>query len=358
LREWLPPRPTLGKGMRGDAVDRAQGAGTDEGCNAIQWEIDVPLLSNRIMVGGVARGFGLAALIMGSLLTFLLAVQGEFDAIGPIWLLTLAVCGGLLVVAVLVMLLVFRNRMRFRFTVDDDGVLAEQIDTTARAANRLAIVAGALSGSMGGTGSGLIAASQEVQRVDFHGAFRMQTLPRARVIVFRNGWRRLLFVYCSPENFAEVAERISSAMIAHGTATRVSGRSPLPRYLGYSAIVVLATLPAFLTVETFDVSLLIPLLMLSFALAMVWLLGVFGWVVIGVALVQAGALVADALSIRESFFEPGTSFARWTVYSGDDWALLVLTALGLGVLCWLSVRAITGRLRSALASDEADMAGE
>lgn len=341
----------------GTSIDARMDTGI-EGAHAIRWEIDVPLLSNRIMVGGVARGFGLAALLMGSLLTFLLAVQGEFDAIGPIWLLTLAVCGGLLVVAVLVMLLVFRNRMRFRFTVDDDSVLAEQIDTTARAANRLAVVVGALSGSMGGTGSGLIAASQEVQRVDFRGAFRMQALPRSRVIVFRNGWRRLLYVYCTSENYAEVTERVSSAMRGHGTASRVSGRSPLPRYLGYSVLVVLASLPAFLTVEAFDVSLLIPLLMMSFALAMVWLLGVFGWVVIGSAVVQIGAVAADALSLHESYFEPGTSYSRWTVYSGDDWALLSLTALGLGVLCWLSVRAITGRLRSALASDEADMAGK
>ena len=36
---------------------------------ATQWEIDVPLLSNRIMVGGVVRGFGIAALMMGSVLT-------------------------------------------------------------------------------------------------------------------------------------------------------------------------------------------------------------------------------------------------------------------------------------------------
>jgi hypothetical protein len=322
------------------------------------WEIDVPLLSNRIMVGGVARAFGIAALIMGSLLTLLFAVQGEFDAVGPLWLLTAAVCGGMLIVAVLVMLFVFRNRIRFRFTVTDQAVLAETIDTRARGVNRLTTIAGILGGSPGATGAGLIGASQESQSVDFSGAFGVQYLPRSRVIAFRNSWRRVLYVYCTAENYAEVAERIASAMEVHATDSRLPTSSPLPRYLGYSALVVLCCVPAFLTVAAFDVSLLIPLLMLCFGLAMIWFVGAFGLVVVVTVLLELGAISLDALGRTESFFEPGRTFARWTVYSGDDWALIALTVAGAAVLTWLSVRAVTGRLRSLLDADLADMSGE
>jgi hypothetical protein len=330
----------------------------NESANAVAatvWEIDVPLLSNRIMVGGVVRAFTIAALVMGSLLTMLFAVQGEFDAIGPIWLLTAAICGGMLVLSMLVMLLVFRNRIRFRFTVTDHAVLAETVDSVARGVNRLAIIAGMLGGSPGGTGAGLIATSQESQSVDFSGAFSVQYLPRPRVIAFKNSWRRVLYVYCTSENYEQVAARIASAMDAHATATRVPSRSLLPRYLGYSALVVLCSLPAFLTVEAFDVSLLIPLLMLCFALAMIWLVSVFGLVVVVMALLELGAVTLDALGRVDSFFMPGKTYARWTVYSGDDWALIVLTVLGVAGLCWLSMRALSGRLRSLLESDHADM---
>ncbi len=325
---------------------------------ATVWEIDVPLLSNRIMVGGVVRALGIAALIMGSLLTLLFAVQGEFDAIGPIWLLTAAVCGGMLLLAVVVMLLMFRNHMRFRFTVTDQTVLAETIDSRARGANRLAILAGILGGSPGTTGSGLIAASQESQSVNFSGAFTVQYLPNLRVIAFRNGWRRVLYLYCTPENYAEVAARIASAMDAQTTATRVPSASPIPRYLAYSALVVVCCLPAFLTVEAFGVSLLIPLLMLCFGLAMIWFVGVFGLVVVGTVLLELAAITLDALGGVESFLEPGTTYARWTVYSGDDWALIAFTVAGAAVLGWLSARAVSGRLRSLLEADMTDMLGE
>ncbi len=324
----------------------------------IVWEIDVPLLTNRIILGGVLRAFGLAALIMGSLLTLLVAVQGDPDAIAPMWLITSVVCGALVIVALAVMALFFRNRLRFRYTVSDDGVLAEQIDTTARTANRLAVLAGALSGSPSTSGAGLIAVSQETQAVGFSGAFTAEYLPRQRVIAFRNAWRRVLYVYCTAENYDAVAARVHAAMSAHKTAERVPGRSPLPRYVGLTLLVVAASLPAFLTVEGFDVPLIVPMLMLCFGVAMIWLINLFGLVVIGTVLAEAVFVILDATGRVESFFYRGTTYARWTVYSGDDWALVTMTALGMAVLCWLSLRALSGRLASALASDFADMAGD
>jgi hypothetical protein len=305
----------------------------------------------------VVRAFGVAGLIMGSLLTLIFVVQGETDAIGPIWLLTLACCGGLLVLSLLVMLLVFRDRMRFRFSVSDDRILVETIDATARPANRLAVLAGVLAGKPGAAGTGLIATSQESQSASFDGAFRAEYRPRSRAIVLRNRWRMLLVVYCTAENYDRVAARIAAGIEAHGTAGRLPARSPIPRFLAYTALVVIACIPAFLTVEAFDVPLLIPLITVCFALAMLWLVGLFGWVVLGCIAFEIGAVVVNALSLNESFLRPGETYARWTVYSGDDWALLALTAAGLAVLAWLSVRALRGRLRSTLDSDYADMGG-
>lgn len=319
------------------------------------WEIAVPLLTNRVILGGVFRAFGIAIVIMGSLLSLLLVVQGDFDVIGPIWLLSLACGAGLFVVALLVMLLVFRNRMRFRFSVSDQRVLAETIDTTARSANRIAVVAGLLAGAPGTTGAGLIATSQESQSASFTGAFHAEYRPRSRVVILRNRWRAILVVYCTEQNYAQVAESISASIAAHGTSTRVATKSPIPRVLGYTALVIFACVPAFVTVEEFDVALWIPLIMLCFGLAMIWFVGVFGYIVLGCAALEVGALFMSALAVRDSFFSPGETFAHWTVFSGDDWALLTLTGMGLAVLAWMSVRAITGRLRSVLDSDYADM---
>jgi hypothetical protein len=329
-----------------------------ESPDALVWEIDVPLLNNRMMMGGLARVFGVTALVMGLLMSFLFAVQGEFEAIPPILLGVLVTCGALYLVGLLSMLLIFRNKMRFRYTLTADGLTSELIDRTARATNRLAIVAGLLGRSPGTLGAGLTATSRESEAVDFSGAFFAQFRPRARAIVFRNAWRQLLIVYCTAENYDAVSTAIAERMRAHETASRVDKRSPLGRYLWRSLLVVLLTLPSFATVEAFDVSLLIPIILLAFGLTTVWLVNVFGWVVIVMAIVEIGAVVREAFSVHESFLFPGQRYSAWTVFSDDDWALIVLLLLSLGGLVWLSVRALRGRAHAALVEDYADMSGD
>lgn len=322
------------------------------------WEIDIPLLNNRMMMGGLARVFGVTALVMGLLMSFLFAVQGELEAIPPVLLGVLATAGALYLIGLLSMLLIFRNRMRFRFTLTADGITSELIDRTARATNRLAIVAGLLGRSPGTLGAGLTATSRESESVDFSGAFFAQFRPRARAIVFRNAWRQLLIVYCTAENYDAVAASIAESMRAHDTASRVDKRSPLGRYLWRTLLVAILTLPSFATVEAFDVSLLIPMILLAFGVATVWLVDVFGWVVIAMAIVELGAVVREAFSAHESFLYPGQHYSAWTVFSDDDWALIAVLVLSLAGLVWLSVGALRGRAHAALVEDYADMSGE
>jgi hypothetical protein len=323
----------------------------------VSWEIDVSLLNNRAMVGGVVRVFGIAALLVGGLMAVILGSQGDWEALVPLLLGFFAIFLGLLVISLLVMAIVFRNRMRFRFTVSDEGILFETIDKTARAVNRIAIVGGILGGSAQTTGTGLIAQSQETQQVLWEGAFRAEYRPRARLVILRNAWRQLMLVYCTPENYDEVAERIRLAIEEHGTATRVPKRSPVPRYVGWSVAAVVATVPLFMLGDAFDVPLWLPIGILCFALATIWLIGLFGYVVLAGLAVTVWTVIADGLTVRESYFTPGETFSRWTVHSSDDWALMILAGLAMALLGWLSIRAVTGKMPSMLASDYEDMSG-
>lgn len=321
----------------------------------LTWEIAIPLLSNRVVVGGMARVFAIAGAIMSGVMALLFGAQGDWALIGPMSAGLFGLCAGLFVLSLLVMAVVFRNRMRFRFTIGGAGVRVETIDRTARLANRLAVGAGLLARSPQAVGAGLMSASRETEEARWSGRFRARYDARARVVVLRNAWRAILYIYCTPENYVPVAERIRREIEAHGTADRVPRRSPLGRHLGLSAVVVAAGLPSFFLVDTLDVPLLIPLLLLCFALAMIWLVGLFGWVVLGVIVLEAGSVLVNGLSVRESFVRPGEAYAHWTVFSGDTWALLALAGTGFLVLGWLSIRAIRGQLPSALAADFADM---
>lgn len=323
--------------------------------NGSTWEIDVGLLNNRAVVGGLFRAFAFTGLISSGLLGFVFAVQGEWDAILPVASVLWGICAGLFMFGLFSAALVLRNRIRFRYTVSADGILLETIDRTVKVVNRLAIGAGVLGGSPATAGTGLIATSGETQSMRWDGAFNARYDDRARVIALRNAWRTLLYVYCTPENYADVSRQVRTEMSAHATETRVPADSPVPRLLARTALVVVACLPSFALVEAFEVSLLIPIILLCFALAMVWLVSAFAWVVIGMLVVEGAAVLVSALSMRTSYFLPGTTYAYWTVFSGDDWALIAVTALSFAVMGWVSVRSLRGASPSMLESDHSDM---
>jgi hypothetical protein len=152
-----------------------------------------------------------------------------------------------------------------------------------------------------------------------------------------------------------VKAEVSRHMAQRGTAARLQRGSPLPAYLGRSALVVLACLPLFAVADEFDAGLFLPLLALCFALATVWLVNIFGWVVLGSVVVLVVMVTASLIEVRESMLFRGERYTRWEVLDGSDWSLLALGGLGAGLLAWLCLGALRGRWRAALVADADDM---
>ena len=188
------------------------------------------------------------------------------------------------------------------------------------------------------------------------GAFTAKNDPDRFVVTLKNRWRKLMVVHCTPQNYASVVSIIERELAAHGTSQRhVGKKSPLSGLLVLTVLTIVACVPAFLLSEEFNVSLLLPISLLCFCLTTVWLLPVFGYVNIGLIALHVGAVIVDAFSKHRSYFNSADIYQRWTVYDGDDWALLVLAGLGFAWLIYFSVGALRGRFKSAYAGDLDDM---
>jgi hypothetical protein len=324
--------------------------------DAITWETDLPLLSGRIL-----RQWTLVMLTAGGgmvvLLSTIFAVQREWDALLPLLTMTGAATGGFWMLGLLAMVVVFRGKYRVRYTVSDQGVRCETIDRTARAANRLAVVAGAVGGRPQVAGAGLAGLSRETEEAVWSGAFRADADKRRHGIALEGAWRTLLWVQCTPDNFAAVSDAIAAHTAAHRTGSRVPGTSPVPRYLGRSLLVVASSVPLLAAAGRFDASLLVPIVTLCFALATVWLANVFGWVVLGSLVLQAAQVALVQLQVRTSIFDRGERYRAYEVLNGDDLALLAVAGLGAAVIAWLTVRALTGRWLAALVDGRREMGG-
>lgn len=325
----------------------------NDNANTIEWDIDVPLLTNRHMLAAMAKAMLGAALASAMLVSIPLAMRGEWDAIANVGALFAMVGGGLFSLALLISAFPFRNRLRMAFRIDSQGVAMRQADRTVRLGNRAAFWAGLALGRPAMAGSGALVMTQEEQVLAWSGAFTVRHEPATRSIAFRNGWRTLMRVYCLPENFEAAAARVTAEVARSGAAARIRGKSPLGGYLWRTALVVACTLPLFAMADAFDLPGFAPFLLLCFGVAMVWMVRPLAWAVLGGLAWLAVALAAALAEVRQSMFGGG-AYRRFEVLDGDNWTGLAVSALAGAALAWLAVAILRGRYTPALTQDWAD----
>jgi hypothetical protein len=309
----------------------------------LTWEVEIRLFS-RAFLGIWTLVCAITWLVVALILGTIFVGQRRWDALVGVLGVMTAACGGLWLVGLPVMALVYRGRSRVRYTLTEHGVRCETIDPAVRRSNRLAIAAGALSGSSGLAGAGLTAAAHEVSEAFWRGGFRAHFEPGRHSIALKGTWKTLFRIQCTASNYDEVASRVSAELERAGTSSR-AGRSTGPGVFALrTALAVGGSTALFPVSDEVGLGPLVPILVLCFALASVWLLHVFGWVVLaGVAL--EAAFVLSSL--------PGSHAHRFRY--GDGPIILLLGAAGVGLLVWLGVRAALGRWRSVLMENAVDL---
>lgn len=317
--------------------------------SVLTWESDVRLLLHPLMLRDFAKLLLLTGAIMAALLSFLLAVSGQADTILPTLAMAGVCMGGLAVLFVLVILAFFRNRMHMRFRIDGKGASSAVSDRRADIGNRLAIAAGALAGKPGVAGAGMLGRAGDSRRIAWNAVEKVRFYPAWHAIALGNSWRSVVTLFCTPENYADIATAVAGALAAR--APRTKTRSPLPKFLLRTVLAVLASTPLFLLPELEEGAILPALLVMAFALTEIWLIPLAGWVVFAGLIWLAGLEIAALNESHRSIF--GGTFQSYEVLSDDDIAMLVLAALGAAVLVWQSVGYLRGRIMSALTGDMA-----
>ena len=326
----------------------------DDKLGDLVWEVDQSLFSRRMLSQWTLILLA-SALIMTVLLGIVFCAQKEWDVIPSMLIMIGSVTSGLWLFGLLIMAVVFRGRYRLRYTISNLGIRCDTIDTLAKKVNRLAIVVGTLARNPQTVGSGLIGISRESEEVRWNGTFKVIYEPEKHSVSLRNAWRTLLLVQCTPENYAKVTDIISKYIQRRKAGKRSVGKSPLPAYLGRSLLVVAACFPLFPLAEEFNTGLFLPLLILCFCLAMVWMINLFAWVVIAGLVIQSVLMVLKLLERRESYFHKGEFYRAWEVLSGGNVSLMLIAGIGAAILIWLSVQALRGRWLAALLEGYKDM---
>jgi len=318
----------------------------------LSWEIHFPLVTNPLVLKAWFKAMGATYLIAMLIMAAIFIGTGEPEALPMLAVGFALAITGLTLLGLLIMLLLFGNRFHARFTLTDKGIVYESLDSRARTLARMAVVAGALGASPRTAGAGLLAVSNERIDLAWSGVCEARYHPKQRTIVIRNQWRDLLQLYCSEENYEVVKRRVESRLASQNTtASAAASRSPLPEALLATALVVAACLPLFAMNDITGLDIFVPLLILLFSLATVWLIPLFGWVVLpleGYVLLHIGVALVKSSELK---LVTTYRFRKYELLDAGEWILLVLAVAGMTYLALISWRAVHGRLVPVLFRD-------
>lgn len=178
----------------------------------LHWEADVPILTNRLVLGGLLLAFTPGILLIVLMLYLSVSATGGIDDgfYYMLGLLALVAAG-----TVAVIFIVYKNRNRMAFTLDEMGARYEVAQAQAAASGRLnglLFALAALRGNPGGMGAAVLAQSRltdafrwdEVKKADFH-----DDMP---AIVLTGPFYRKFALYCTHENYATVKGYVTNRM--------------------------------------------------------------------------------------------------------------------------------------------------
>lgn len=303
----------------------------------MKWSIRMPLATNSIVIADLFKVFAIVFLIISILFSIIFFSNGESETIMPMLGMFGLICLGLLVLSWLIMLVFFGNRMEVEYEIDEKGAIMMTTDKRAKFANRLAVGAGILGGSPVTAGAGLTAMSNENIAVEWSWIQGFSIGKLTKTIALRNSWRNVLVLYCS-ENFSQVCEFVKT----HVHVSEKKRKSPLWAMLGWTALTILVSLLMFVEYPAFyNVDLFAAIFVLLFAVASLWFVPLLSYATFaGVAWILG-------------------STGYWLFFMGNsthvydtEWIPYILLLLGQGVLVWIGIRLLQGKIVSMLFGDQ------
>lgn len=220
---------------------------------AIVWERKMPLLTNRFFLRDSMLAMAVASIAMQVLFLVISIIVGEGLFFLPLGFILVPI-GILSLLYVISILVVLQNNFGLRYTVDANGVSYES-GSREKKINRVVFWLSLLSGKSGAIGSSLLARSQESGSFSWRDIYCVTLHPRARVITLNNSWRTVLRLYCTPENFEKVAERVQ-AYAAEGASWRASNHVKPARYgffVKWSGMTAISFIASLVWLSGYDV---------------------------------------------------------------------------------------------------------
>ena len=297
---------------------------------SLTWDIDIPLLTNPVLVLRFFIVMVISVLLLEALTLLMALLFSDEIILLPLPLMGIAL-GVITVLFVLVCLLIYRNRFSTRFSLTAKFA-AYQSGPREGKITRVVSIFALLTGNLRAIGPALVGESQQADVFEWQDLRRAQANPRLHVVTLYNSWRPVLDLYCPPEMYPAVLQFVEERLAKVHLKRQAHPVKAARRSVGFILLwIILAALATFITpawswvdADLFDRYILLTgvVLLLAGLLGGVarWLLGLVG---AGLSLYLLVQIILSAME-KVTYLTGMDSFYTYELDTG----FLILAVLG------------------------------
>ncbi|MFA5167985.1 MAG: hypothetical protein WC530_05590 [Candidatus Omnitrophota bacterium] len=179
----------------------------------LSWQIKIPLINNRFIIGNVVKGIAMTLLLFFIIIGSIFGWSNGWKGIEQALIACLWAGLFLVIISVFTLAVFLGNKYLLEFTVSEEGVIMKSRSERAHFAHRLALILGVFGRNLATVGAGAAGVAGETSIMSWNKIKSIKTYPEKKIIRLKRNFLETMFVYCTEENFEGVA-----ALIAKKTA--------------------------------------------------------------------------------------------------------------------------------------------
>jgi len=190
--------------------DKNQKLDADSTPETIQWEINVPIFRNPLIL----RQLGMAVGIPFGILLVILIVVKAYNGVLLVALLFL--------LTFLFILAVYGGKYQVGFNLSSTGIRSQTLQRQAkrnRVINWLTVILGLFTGKFSAAGAGVLAMVGQKQNIRWSSVQKVRIFESSRTILIGAGFGNQLALFCTPANF-DTVRRYLNAHIKESVSIR------------------------------------------------------------------------------------------------------------------------------------------
>lgn len=201
----------------------------------ISWQIEIPLINNRFIIGNVMKGIALTLLLFFIIIGSIFGGSNGMKGVEQALMASLWAGLFLVIVSVFTLGVFLGNKYLLDFNINEEGVIMKSRSERAHFVHRLALIMGLLGRNMAAAGAGVAGVAGETSYMPWNKIKSIKVYPEKKTIRLKRNFLETIYVYCTEGDFESVSALIArKAAENKGRPDRADEGSPERRREGIS----------------------------------------------------------------------------------------------------------------------------